>query len=298
MLRDLSESKGKTVESFRENADSSKILRDNAAMEMTLRLSKMETDLSGQLTYSLSQDNQVFEFTKFLGKKVSIKFSGNIFCENCGKKTKKPYAGGFCFPCSIKLASCDMCILKPETCHYEQGTCREPEWGLANCFRPHIVYLANSSGLKVGITRESQVPTRWIDQGATQALGILRVKDRKTSGLIEMILKKHVNDKTDWRKMLKGKSEDLDLKHHATELLAQCAAELEGLAIEKLDWQITTIDYPVLSYPEKVKSLGLEKNPEIEGVLTGIKGQYLMFENTVINIRAHSGFEVSIQGEL
>lgn len=267
-------------------------------MEMTLRLSKMETDLNGQLSYFINQDSQVFEFTKFIGKKVSIKFSGNIFCENCGKKTKKSYAQGHCYPCTMKLASCDLCILKPETCHYDLGTCREPEWGLTHCFQSHIVYLSNSSGLKVGITRESQVPTRWIDQGATQALGLLKVKDRKTSGIVETILKKHVNDKTDWRKMLKGKSEDLDLKTLGAELLAKCEGELAGLDIEKLDWQITNIDYPILSYPDKIKSIGLDKNPLIEGVLTGIKGQYLMFEDSVINIRAHSGYEVSIQGEL
>ncbi|HLT22669.1 MAG TPA: DUF2797 domain-containing protein, partial [Bacteriovoracaceae bacterium] len=105
-------------------------------MEMTLRLSKMETDLSSQLIYSLGEGEQRFEFTKFLGKNISLKFTGNIFCENCGKKTKKSYAQGHCFPCTLKLASCDLCILKPETCHYDKGTCREPEWALTHCFTP------------------------------------------------------------------------------------------------------------------------------------------------------------------
>ncbi|HLW57782.1 MAG TPA: DUF2797 domain-containing protein, partial [Bacteriovoracaceae bacterium] len=187
--------------------------------------------------------------------------------------------------------------LKPETCHYDKGTCREPEWALTHCFQPHIVYLANSSGLKVGITRESQIPTRWIDQGATQALAILRVKDRVTSGKVETIFKKYVNDKTDWRKMLKGSSEELDLKEQAKELLEKAAGELAEFSFEVLDQEEVNITYPVLNYPEKVKSVGLDKNPEISGVLQGIKGQYLIFENSVINIRAHSGYEVTITGE-
>ena len=272
-------------------------MRDNAHMEMTLRLSKMKTDLSGQLSYKLGQDDQFIDFTQWVGKNISLKFTGSIFCENCGKKTKKSYSQGHCYPCTLKLASCDLCTLKPETCHYDKGTCREPEWALTHCFQPHIVYLANSSGLKVGITRESQIPTRWIDQGATQALAILRVKDRVTSGKVETIFKKYVNDKTDWRKMLKGSSEELDLKEQAKELLEKAAGELAEFSFEVLDQEEVNITYPVLNYPEKVKSVGLDKNPEISGVLQGIKGQYLIFENSVINIRAHSGYEVTITGE-
>ena len=266
-------------------------------MEMTLRLSKMKTDLSSQLTYSLGEHEQTFEFTKFIGKNISLKFTGNIFCENCGKKTKKSYAQGHCYPCTLKLASCDLCILKPETCHFDQGTCREPEWALTHCFTPHYVYLANSSGIKVGITRQTQIPTRWIDQGATQALAILKVKNRKDSGLVEMIIKKHVNDKTDWRKMLKGKSENVDLKSLAQELLTKCQEELSSLDVEKVAGEVVEIDYPIISYPEKVKSINLDKTPEFSGVLTGIKGQYLIFNDTVINIRTHSGYEVCITGE-
>lgn len=267
-------------------------------MEMTLRLSKMKTKFSTQLSYSVGEEPQSFEFTNFIGKTISLKFSGKIFCENCGKKTKKSYSQGHCFPCTLKLASCDLCIMKPETCHFDQGTCREPEWALTHCFQPHIIYLANSSGLKVGITRQTQIPTRWIDQGATQALPILRVKNRKESGLAEMIIKKHANDKTDWRKMLKGKSEDLDLKSIASEILAKCEEDLKALEVEKLESEVVQIDYPVLNYPEKVKSINLDKTPEFSGVLTGIKGQYLIFNDTVINIRSHSGYEVSISGEL
>lgn len=266
-------------------------------MEMTLRLEKMKTSFAPNLTYSVGEGKEEFVFTDFIGKNISLKFSGKIFCQNCGKKTKKSYSQGHCYPCTLKLASCDLCIMKPETCHFEQGTCREPDWALSHCFTPHIIYLANSSGLKVGITRETQVPTRWVDQGATQALAILRVKNRKDSGLVEMIIKKHANDRTDWRKMLKAKSEDLALVSIAQQILQQCADELQGMEIERLNEKVWTIDYPINAYPQKVKSLNLDKTPQFSGTLTGIKGQYLIFNDTVINIRSHSGYEVSISQE-
>src|SRR5690606_24068732 len=220
-------------------------MRDNAGMEMTLRLSKMETDLSSQLIYSLGEGEQRFEFTKFLGKNISLKFTGNIFCENCGKKTKKSYAQGHCFPCTLKLASCDLCILKPETCHYDKGTCREPEWGEENCFKPHYIYLANSSGLKVGITRKINVPFRWIDQGASEALPIIEVKNRFISGQVEVLFKKHIADKTDWRKMLKGEPASIDLLEWKEKLLKELAEDLKPFEYTILNEDVVKIQYPV-----------------------------------------------------
>jgi len=192
--------------------------------------------------------------------------------------------------------------MKPETCHYEQGTCREPEWGEAVCMQDHIVYLANSSGLKVGITRIGQVPTRWIDQGATQAVAIFRVKTRYQSGLVEVMFKNHVSDRTDWRKMLKGVAEPLDLAAERERLLAECAAEIEKLqqqfgvdAIQILPAEpVLSIDYPVQQYPSKVSSLNFDKTAEISGELKGIKGQYLILDIGVINIRKFSGYQIEM----
>ena len=237
-----------------------------------------------------------FDLNPLLGHELSINFSGSIHCVHCGKKTKKSYSQGYCFPCSIKLAECDLCILKPETCHYDKGTCREPAWGEANCLRPHVVYLANSSGIKVGITRRSQVPFRWMDQGATQALPILEVKNRKTSGLIEVILKQHISDKTDWRKMLKGPAAEVNLIEWKERLLAEVKTELHGMEFTILDEKEYRFEYPVISYPEKVSSIGLDKNPSIKSKLVGIKGQYLIFESGVFNVRAHTGYDVTIEG--
>jgi hypothetical protein len=202
----------------------------------------------------------------------------------------------------MRLAECDMCIVKPETCHYDAGTCREPEWGLQHCMQPHYVYLANSSGIKVGITRGSQIPTRWIDQGASQALPIFRVASRYQSGLLEVIIKQHVSDRTDWRKMLKGDAEPLDLAAMRDQLAEQCSkpvAELQSrFGAENIDFlpaePMAEIKYPVEQYPEKVKSLNLDKSPLVEGVLTGIKGQYLILDSGVINIRKYSGYKLEV----
>lgn len=264
-------------------------------MKITGPLSKMKTSLQESVSYGLVLREVHFDLTPLVGKDLKLTYSGQIFCSNCGTKTKKSYAQGHCFPCTIKLASCDLCILKPETCHYEKGTCREPAWGEEHCLKPHIIYLANSSGLKVGITRKTQVPTRWMDQGASEALPIMEVKNRFTSGQIEVLFKKHISDKTDWRKMLKGEPESIDLKEWRDKLMGELALELKNFEYTLLDEPVVKFNYPIESYPEKVKSFNLDKISEITGRLIGIKGQYLIFDTGVLNVRAHTGYEVTLE---
>lgn len=272
----------------------------------TLRgqLAKMTVNLSsqGEANYAMVLGQHQIEMNPLMGKTITLQYHGEINCVHCNRRTKKSFSGGFCYPCSQKLAQCDMCFLKPELCHYQQGTCREPDWGQAVCMQDHIVYLANSSGLKVGITRINQVPTRWIDQGATQAIPILRVASRFLSGLVEVIFKAHVSDRTDWRKMLKGEAEPMDLAAERDRLFALCEAELSALqethggdALKLLrgesQWDIR---YPVLKYPTKVSSHNLDKTPEVKGVLEGIKGQYLILDTGVINLRKYSGYQIEV----
>ncbi len=267
-------------------------------------LRKMRAQLStdGAVQYRMVIGEQEVEMNSLIGKQLSLHFSGFIDCQHCGRKTKKSYSQGYCFPCMQKLAQCDMCIMKPETCHFEQGTCREPEWGERNCFIPHYVYLANTSGLKVGITRQGQIPTRWIDQGATQALPIFKVSTRLQSGLVEIALAEFIADKTNWRAMLKGSAEDLDLKAIATELKPKIAEKLAALklkygedAIEDLDEKIVNLHFPVQQYLTKISSFNFDKTPEVSGLLLGIKGQYLIFDTGVINIRKFTSYHVSLQ---
>ena len=170
-------------------------------------IAKMKTSLSSPVSYQLPVDDLLLDMNALIGECITLSFNGVIHCQHCGRKTRKSYAQGYCYPCMISLAQCDTCIMSPEKCHFAAGTCREPDWAETHCMIEHIVYLANSSGIKVGITRHSQVPTRWIDQGAAQALPIFRTQSRLLSGLVEVIFKQHIADKTDWRKMLKNESQ-------------------------------------------------------------------------------------------
>ena len=255
----------------------------------------METRNLLPVSYELQMKDERFNLTNLVGKSLRLTYSGNIFCANCGKKTKKSYAEGHCYPCTMKLASCDLCILKPETCHYDKGTCREPAWGEENCFKSHIIYLANSSGLKVGITRKSQVPIRWMDQGASEALPMMEVKNRFISGQIEVLFKKHISDKTDWRKMLKGEPDSINLMEWKSKLMGELQEELRAFEFILLDEPVVKIQYPVERYPEKINSFNLDKVSEITGRLIGIKGQYLIFDTGVLNVRSHSGYEVTLE---
>ena len=263
-------------------------------------LRKMQVTLDSPVTYQLPLSEQLIALNPLLGKTIHLHHTGAINCINCNRKTKKSFNQGYCYPCFTRLAQCDMCIMKPEQCHYDAGTCREPEWGLAHCFIPHYVYLANSSGIKVGITRHTQIPTRWIDQGAVQALPIMKVQSRLISGLVEVELAKHVSDKTSWQKMLKNLQEEIDLISRRDQLLAECenglsviAQRFGGAAIERLpDAEIVNIEFPVINYPQKVKSFNFDKTAEVSGELQGIKGQYLILDTGVINIRKFAGYEV------
>lgn len=265
-------------------------------------LRKLQVKLTDPVQYVLPMGEHAIALNEHIGRELQFQYSGEIHCVHCGRKTSKSFNQGYCFPCMQSLAECDSCLVKPELCHYHEGTCREPDWGEEHCFQDHFVYLANTSGLKVGITRQTNVPTRWMDQGATQALPIYRVKDRLMSGLVEVILKQHVADKTAWQRMLKGVPDEIDLAHERDRLHHDCQQEIADLlnnhgddALQFLaNDQIIAINYPVTNYPDKVKSLNLDKTPEIGGILQGIKGQYLIFDCGVMNVRKFSGYKVRL----
>lgn len=264
-------------------------------------LKKMRASLNGTVSYHLPVGEANIELNQYIGQTLSLTHTGNIFCSSCGKKTKKSYSQGHCFVCMRKLASCDMCIMKPETCHYAEGTCREPQWGEENCMVDHFVYLSNTSNLKVGITRHTQIPTRWIDQGATQGLPIFKVKTRYISGLIEVEIAKHIADKTNWRALLKGDGDPLALQEECARLMAlveprvaEIKQEFGDDAITPLTESITQLSYPVTEHPTKITSHNFDKNPEVQGVLKGIKGQYLIFDTGVINVRKFTSYEVEV----
>ncbi len=262
-------------------------------------LRKMTTILADPVQYQLSLGEESIQLNRVLGKKISLRFTGEIFCTQCGRKTSKSFQQGFCFPCYRRLLECGLCVIHPEKCRYYEGICQPDDWAHAHCHVPHVVYLANSSGLKVGITRESQLPTRWIDQGASQAIVIMRCKNRRQAGLLEVALKQYINDKTNWRAMLQRKPADQDLSQTYREILAIAEQALEVLQKEYPDeiecltaTNTVNINYPVQQYPEKITALDLTKTAEVSGILLGIKGQYLILDKGVISIRKFAGYSV------
>lgn len=266
-------------------------------------LRKMQTELTETVRYTVFPDQGGLCLNDWLGQSISLSFTGTIQCVACDRMTKKSFNQGYCFPCFRKLAACDRCIVSPEKCHLAEGTCREPDWAETHCQVPHIVYLANTSNVKVGITRGTQLPTRWIDQGATQAKPIAQVQTRHQSGLLEVLCAREVGDRTAWQTMLKGNGAPQDLEQIRRQLMVSCERGIADLqlqygesAFELLeDAPETRIEYPVLSWPEKIKAHNFDKQAVVEGTLMGIKGQYLMLDTGVLNIRKFGGYEVEIK---
>lgn len=266
--------------------------------------------VKAHVEYKFILDRTEIDLPFVVGQELQLQWTGQIFCVSCGQKTPKSYSQGHCFKCFKTKASCDLCIMKPETCHYHLGTCREEQFAQDVCFQPHIVYLANSSGLKVGITRLGQMPTRWLDQGAMQALPIMQVGSRRLSGQLESMFASEVADKTDWRKLLKADASPLDLINIRDELLHRFSDDIDQIRQQfaqslNLNENVLILEqekmrefvYPVAQYPEKVKSHNLDKTPTIRGKLNGIKGQYLLLDSGVINIRKYTGYELIVHSE-
>ena len=274
--------------------------------QYTGALAKMHVhaDTEHHVQYTLAIGEHLVEMNSLIGRKLTLTNLAQINCIHCGTQTNKSYSQGFCFNCMRALAQCDDCIMKPEQCHYSQGTCREPQWGEAHCFNTHFVYLANTGQSKVGITRQihGNVSSRWMDQGASQAIVLYRVSNRLMSGLVETACKSFISDKTNWRLMLKGEPEKLDLKALKEEMKTAIAPQIQTirndyglLAVQDVEHETIDIHYPVTQYPEKISSLNLDKEPSFTGTLLGIKGQYWMLDNNrVINIRKYTGYQATL----
>jgi len=256
-------------------------------------LTKMQTEYSNPIQYYLVFETSFLNLNQLLDKNLEINFVG-YQCLNCGKK-KKIFRQGFCYDCFMSSASAGDWIMKPElsTAHLDIED-RDLEYERKVQLQPHVVYLALSSEIKVGVTRKTQVPTRWIDQGAVQAIPIVEVPNRYLAGITEVALKDHYADKTNWQKMLKNEVPEVDLIAERLKLEPLIPREVqEFFHPEKED--LYDIHFPVLEYPKKVSSLNLDKAPNFSGKLTGIKGQYLIFEDgTVFNVRTFEGYVVKI----
>ncbi len=268
--------------------------------KMTSSVPDVPPGEAANVDYFLRLDDEAIPLNEHIGSQVSLTYTGNIECLNCGRKSKKSYSQGYCYPCFKKLAQCDLCVVSPERCHYDQGTCRDDDFATNFCMQPHIVYIANSSGIKVGITKEENLPTRWIDQGAVQAMPVMNVMTRQQSGFVEVAFKNHISDKTQWQQMLKADDRHIDMVEARDKLLNEAKPEPDKVihrfgiqAIQPIhDGPVHTFRYQVQQYPTKVVSMSFDKSPEITGKLLGIKGQYLIFDTGVINLRRLTSYEV------
>lgn len=256
-------------------------------------IKKMHSQLLQPVLYHLEL-NELINMNAMIGKKMIIQYENQINCKVCGSITKKSYGQGFCYSCFIESPENSECIINPELCEGHLGKGRDAQWEFEHHVKEHYVYLANSSGLKVGVTRATQIPTRWIDQGAKEAILFAKTPYRKLAGLMEVELKKHVSDRTNWQNMLKNSlNHDIDLVKEKHRLAEFIPLEFKRYVVHADD--VTTISYPVIQYPESVSSLSLEKNPIIESVLVGIKGQYLIFEEgKVLNVRNSTGYKITL----
>lgn len=257
-------------------------------------LTKMETEYGNPIQYYLVFESDFLNVNQLLDKNIAINFVG-FQCLNCGKK-KKIFRQGFCYDCFYSSAAVGDWIMKPELSTAHLGIAdRDLAYEEKVQLQPHIVYLALSSEIKVGVTRKTQVPTRWIDQGANEAIAIVEVPNRYLAGITEVALKDHYADKTNWRKMLTNDIEAVDLVAERLKLQDLIPAEVQEYFYSNKN-DLYQMDYPVLQYPSKVKSLSLDKTPNYEGKLIGIKGQYLLFEDgTVFNVRGSEGYVVRIE---
>ena len=256
-------------------------------------LEKMRVDLGEVVHYTLQSENGLIDMNAKIGQPVKLIFSGITECISCHQK-KKLFAQGFCYDCFINAPESSPCIINPELCEGHLGKGRDVEWEKNHHVQPHVVYLAVSSGLKIGVTRETQIPTRWIDQGASFAIRVAEVPYRQLAGKIEVALKQTFTDKTNWQRMLKNEIGYFDLETEKWQIEVLLPNDLSQYMSENDD--ITAINYPVLQFPSKIKSIGFDKTPLIEGTLLGIKGQYLLFDgDRVMNMRKHTGYHIEIE---
>jgi hypothetical protein len=258
-------------------------------------LAKMLTQHTHPVQYLLPIGLHHVHLNALLGQTITLHFSQHIYCTECGAETPKSLAHGLCYKCFTTSPLAEDCVLRPELCQAHLGIARNLDYAQTHCLIPHYVYLALSSDVKVGVTRHTQIPTRWIDQGATQAIKLAQTPDRHTAGLIEVALKQHLPDKTNWQRMLKNQQNTqanlLQQKEQAYPLIPDT---LRDFVTD--DDTLYTFQYPVTTYPTKITSLTFDKQPHIQATLQGIKGQYLIFaDGQVLNIRKHTGYHITLQ---
>lgn len=259
-------------------------------------ITKMKVTFGSPIQYELILGETIIPMNQFIGRNISLIWDNKIICTNCGKNTKTSFGQGFCFPCFQTAPEAAPCIISPELCRAHEGEGRDVEWEQTHHNQPHIVYLASSDSVKVGITRAGNQFTRWIDQGAYSTIVLAETPNRYLAGVIEVALKSELSDKTNWQRMLKNEiDESIDLVEEKWRIESILPFDLQDYFSE--NDEVHVMEYPVNQFPTKIKSVGFDKTPEVSGTLVGIKGQYLIFsDDRVINLRKHTGYLVRFEG--
>ncbi len=258
-------------------------------------LSKMQSYVvNAKVHYLLEADNDFLKFNELIGRQLSLEFLHQKYCASCTSECKELYRMGFCKDCFFTKPEAGESIIRPELSRAHQGMeDRSLEFEKAYQLQPHIVYLANSGGLKVGVTREKQKLTRWVDQGAYQAMVFAKTSNRYEAGLIEVDMKNYIADKTAWQQMLKNEDTEVNILAEKKKLRKMLRDDLQHFISNENE--ITTLEYPVEKYPIKIKSINLDKDLKIDAVLQGIRGQYLILEGgRVLNVRSNTGYRIKV----
>jgi hypothetical protein len=263
-------------------------------MQFTGPISKMISVFTSPIQYHLPVGNGRVYMNDLIGGQISLTWLGQIHCLNCGALTSKSFAQGYCYPCFISIPETEECVLNPEKCRAHEGVSRDMEYALENCLKDHIVYLALTNQVKVGVTRLSQIPTRWIDQGAWKAIKLAQTPNRYQAGIIEVALKNHLTDKTNWRDMLRNITDNTvslaEEKKKISLLMPQ-----DSIEFLSPDDTVLELNYPYTEVQQRITSMSFDKQPLVNGILIGIKGQYLIFKGgNVINIRKFGGYDVQL----
>ena len=222
-------------------------------MQLEGNIHKMRTELANPVQYFLPIGENEIEMNSLVGKEISMNFTGQINCIKCGKRTKTSFHQGFCFKCLQTAPEASESVIRPELSKSQFGIARDLEWAKKHDLTDHFVYLAVSSQIKIGVTRSHQIPTRWIDQGASYAIKLATTPNRHIAGVIEVFLKKYFPDKTNWRAMLKNEvAQNINLAIEKQKVIQLLPTELQKYIDP--DNETTTIEYPVQQFPQKIKS--------------------------------------------
>lgn len=261
---------------------------------------KLSEDRICQASYQLTLSSDIVSISDLVGSQITIDFEGSKACVRCGRSVKKTFPSGYCFPCFRSRPETDLCIVKPELCHYDKNTCRDSEWGRKHCMQEHSLYLSYTSDIKVGLTRSYRLLSRWIDQGASQAVELARVPTRLEAGLAEVHLKAHYKDKTQPKKMLADAPSAEQITRELTQVAIKHLADYKGRYQLCSEASIIRIIYPEAEDVKKlevgqIQLINLDKQPSITGMLMAIKGQYLIFDGgRCVSMRKHLGYKVRV----